>query len=277
MADQKAPSVGYGTPNREYGMRLATMPSEQDGPICMVNLMKYRAVARYADGNPSGRSGREADDVYAPTDILRDIGAEVVFFADVDQQLLGGAPTWDRVGVVKYPTRRSFIEMQSRPDFREKHVHKEAGMEQTIVMGCLPITSPAFPADAPAVTGVPHPATSEDGPVVVLHVLRFVEGPQRDPMAAYQAAAGAAAIPHGVRISGWFSVEGTILGDGRSWDEVRFNAFPSKAAFMAVASDRGRIKAQKEHRETAIADTYALILRPRIDRLAESFPAEFAR
>jgi hypothetical protein len=277
MADQKASTVRYGTPNREYGMRLATTPPEQDGPIYMVNLMKYRAVASYAEGNPSGRSGREADDAYAPTRILRDIGAEVVFFADVDQQLLGAGPTWDRVGVVKYPTRRSFIEMQSRPDFREKHVHKDAGMEQTIVMGCRPIAPPAFPADAPALTGVPHPSTSEDGPVVVLHVIRFVEGQQREHMTTYQEAAGAVAIPQGVRISGWFSVEGTIFGDGRTWDEVRFNAFPSKAAFMAVAADPTRLRAQKEHRETAIADTYALILRPTINRLAESMTAEPSR
>jgi hypothetical protein len=252
MSEQQSRRVRYGTPNREYGMRLATTPPEEDGPIYMVNLMKYRAVASYADGNPVARSGREADDAYAPTDILRDIGAEVVFFGDVDQQLLGAEPAWDRVGVVKYATRRSFIEMQSRPDFREKHVHKAAGMEQTIVMGCLPMASPAFPADAPELPGVPHPATSDDGPVVVLHVIRFVESQDREKMRTYEQAAGVAAIPHGVRISGWFTVEGTILGDGRTWDEVRFNAFPSKAAFMAVAADPDRLQAEKDHRQAAI-------------------------
>ena len=39
---------------------------------------------------------------------------------------------------------------------------------------------------------------------------------------------------------------------------------------MAVARDPGRLAAQREHRETAIADTYTMILRPTIDRLAES-------
>ena len=86
----------------------------------------------------------------------------------------------------------------------------------------------------------------------------------------YQNDAANVAGPHGVRISGWFGVEGTIIGDGRPWDQVRFNAFPSKAAFMAVATDPGRLAAQREHRETAIADTYTMILRPTIDRLAES-------
>ena len=39
---------------------------------------------------------------------------------------------------------------------------------------------------------------------------------------------------------------------------------------MAVVRDPARLEAQKSHRETAIADTYTMILRPRIDRLAAS-------
>ena len=89
-------------------------------------------------------------------------------------------------------------------------------------------------------------------------------------MVRYQDEAARVAVPHGVRIAGWFEVEGTIVGDGRQWDQARFNAFPSRAAFMAVATDPRRLEAQQAHRETAIADTYALILRPVIDRLADS-------
>jgi hypothetical protein len=82
-------------------------------------------------------TGQEADDRYAPLDVLAAIGAEVVLFGDVDTQLLGDTTTWDRVGVVKYPSRRSFSELQPRPDFAERHVHKEAGMAFTIVVGCV--------------------------------------------------------------------------------------------------------------------------------------------
>ena len=39
---------------------------------------------------------------------------------------------------------------------------------------------------------------------------------------------------------------------------------------MAVVFDPARLEAQRDHREVAIEDTYTLILRPRIDRLAES-------
>ncbi len=262
----------YGQIDRDYGIELATMPAENDGPIWMVNLMKYRQTADYTDGRDSSISGRAADDIYAPLDVLADLGAEVVFVADVDQQLLGDSPIWDRVAIVKYPKRRAFIEMQSRPDFQDKHVHKEAGMEFTIVCGCIPIPVPQG-AEVDWVDA-PRPPTADDGPVVVLHVLKYEEASAADvtpdEMVAYQQAAGAVAVPHGVRIDGWFAVEGTILGDGRQWDQMRFNEFPSKAAFMAVATDPARLEAQKGHREVAIADAYTMILRPTINRLAES-------
>ena len=274
MTDTRTPR--YGTVDREYAMRLATTPPHEDGPVWMVNLMKYREVADYTDGRESTISGRDADDLYAPTESLAAIGAEVAFFGDVDQQLLGDAPIWDRVGVVKYPTRRSFIEMQSRPDFQRKHAHKEAGMAETIVIGCQPFEVPAWPdgVDRPDWAVVPHPPTDDDGPVMVIHVLKYHDAADAaitpEDMEAYSRAAAESAGLHGVRIAGWFAVEGTILGDGRSWDQVRFNAFPSKAAFMAVVFDPARLEAQHAHREPAIADTYTMIVRPTIDRLADT-------
>ena len=177
----------YAQVDRAYGMQLASTPPDEDGPIWMVNLMKYRDTADYRDGRETTISGREADDIYAPLDVLADLGAEVVFAADVDQQLLGDQPTWDRVAIVKYPTRRSFIEMQSRPDFQEQHVHKEAGMATTIVSGCVPIPVPeGEPVDW---ADVAHPPTADDGPVVVIHVLKFDEASAAEvtqhPSAAY--------------------------------------------------------------------------------------------
>ena len=170
--------------------------------------------------------------------------------------------------------------MQSRPDFQAKHVHKEAGMAETFVIGCQPIGSPvdgADPTSLPNWSDVPHPPTAEDGPVTVLHLIRFHPGQADTEMVAYQNDAATVAVPHGVRISGWFGVEGTIVGDGRQWDQARFNAFPSKAAFMAVVMDPARLEAQHAHREAAIADTYTMILRPRLDRLAKSTFSDHTR
>ena len=280
MSESPPPSPRYAQVNSEYGAVLATTPPDEDGPVWMVNLMRYRDRADYADGRATDLTGREADDAYAPIDELAAVGAEIVFVGDVETQLLG-EPQWDRVAVVKYPTRRSFFELQSVPGFAEKHAHKDAGMEQTIIIGCRPLPSPGDAASiGPDWADVPHPPTDEDGPVQVLHVLRFDEaegvdmpgydGSDMDHMAAYQRGAAPVALAHGVRIAGWFGVDGTILGDNRAWDQVRFNTFPSRDAFMAVVFDPARLEAQRDHRETAIADTFTLVVRPLIDRLADS-------
>ena len=144
MSQVSAANPRYATLNTQYAYEMFSMSAEEDGPIWMVNLMKYRPIADYVDGRESDISGRDADDLYAPIDVLTDIEAEIVFVGDVETQLLGDNPKWDRIAVVKYPTRRSFLEMSSRKDFQEKHVHKEAGMQTTIVMGCTPMNMPVY-------------------------------------------------------------------------------------------------------------------------------------
>ena len=183
----------YGQIDRDYGMQAGhhvgrRRRSDLDGQPDEVP----RDVADYADGRETTISGRQADDLYAPLDVLAEIGAEIVFAADVEQQLLGESPIWDRVAIVKYPTRRSFIEMQSRPDFQDKHVHKEAGMEFTIVSR-LPPDRGSGGVDTVDWSQVPHPPTADDGPVVVIHVLKFDDASAADvtpdEMVAYQQAA----------------------------------------------------------------------------------------
>jgi len=266
----------YGTPDAAYLQRLADTPPEQDGPLWMVNLMRYREHAEYADGRPTELSGQAADDLYAPLEQLAAVGAEVVLFGEVETQLLGEQPPWDRVAVVKYPTHRAFVELMSQPGYAELHEHKDAGMAATVILGAQPFAPPTPPPDVPELDQVPHPSTPEDPPVVVVHVIAFDRSTADlaesiEHMTAYQEHAARIAVPHGVRIAGWFDVEGVAVGDGRQWDQVRFNAFPSRAAFMSVVLDPDRLAAQAEHRETAMSDTYTLIVRPLIDRLADSW------
>ena len=72
----------YGKIDFDYAIHLATRPPEEDGPIYMVNLMKYHEVAQYDTENAPKISGREADDRYNPASILNKIGATIVFVAD---------------------------------------------------------------------------------------------------------------------------------------------------------------------------------------------------
>ena len=256
----------YATLDTEYAVEMLSITAEEDGPIWMVNLMKYRDIADYEDGRESTISGQEADDLYAPIDVLSDIGAEIVFIGNVETQLLGDSPKWDRIAVVKYPTRRSFLEMSSRKDFQEKHVHKEAGMQETIVMGCTPLEIPNYSKTDWA--EVENPPTENDGPITVVHVLNL--NTQIEKMETYSSIAGESAIPNAVLIDGWVQVEGTILGDGRKGSQVRFNTFPSREAFKEVLMDPARLEAQKKYRETAISDTYTMIVPFSMNKIFES-------
>ena len=95
----------FGTPGRDYFRRIIGLAPEDDGPVWMVNFMHYRAEAVYEDGS-RGLTGRQADDLYMPTAVLQAIGAEVPFYGDVVMQLDPNPPRWDRIGVVRYPTRQ---------------------------------------------------------------------------------------------------------------------------------------------------------------------------
>jgi hypothetical protein len=175
----------YGTLNPDYGGRLASTAPQNDGPIWMVNFMRYRPVADYPDGRESTISGREADDLYAPLDVLAEIGAEVAFAGDV----VGGAgERWDRIGIVRYRTRRSFTEMPRRPDFQARHIHKDAGMEFTIILGALPQAG--------------SPGLAHGAPVRLI---------------AYQP--GHAAPPLD-KLTCRFTVEGVIIGDQRRFETL---------------------------------------------------------
>lgn len=189
-----APS--YGTPNWTLIKRWLELPPDHDGPFWALNLMKYRAVASYGEV-----SGREADDRYAPLGPLAAIGATVAFHGDVSEQLLG-APVWDRVGIVRYPTRRSFFEMQQRDDFKEKHVHKEAGMEFTIVMACQPVTF--------------KDTTDASAGRLVLSVTRG--GPARKANVAT------------------LSVEGVIVGDDRTFDAATFDRIVDDSGLREIVA-----------------------------------------
>jgi len=267
MDPDHLPTLSYGTVDGDYARRLAAVDPADDGPVWMVNLMRYRDRAVYADGRDSDLTGREADDRYAPFGPFRTVGAELVFLTDVDEQPVGDDQRWDRIAVVRYPTRASFLEMQDLPDYVELHEHKDAGMASTFVICCVPAEVPALPADAPDLDAVAHPSTPADGPVVVLHVLALVDGRVPGDLDLFRDPAAAVAVAHGARIGSWLDVEGTVVGDGRGWDVVRCNVFPSRAALDAVAHDPERLTARAAATEPALADAYTFVLRPLIDKL----------
>lgn len=102
-----------------------------DGPIYMVNLLKFKDQADYEDGRETDLTGFEAYQLYgrAVSRIIRDYGGEIQFAANVTFLSLGQVEElWDEIAIAKYPNRGALLAMSSSPEWREAAVHRTAGL-----------------------------------------------------------------------------------------------------------------------------------------------------
>jgi uncharacterized protein (DUF1330 family) len=129
-------------PTADQVRALRDVPDER--PVTMVNLLKFRAQARYEDGDEAPCTGRDAYARYKNAFTVT-VGAvsqaQVVFQGPVQQVFIGvaGQPEtdWDEVLVVRYPSRRHFLAMMADATYREALRHRYAGLERTVLLQCL--------------------------------------------------------------------------------------------------------------------------------------------
>jgi uncharacterized protein (DUF1330 family) len=113
-----------------------------EGPIVMVNLLKYRERASYGADRAEAKenlSGREAYQRYGAA-AFKHVGARGGGIAWMGPQALvfigGPEQEWDDIVCVKYPSRQKFIEMVSDPDYLAATYHRDAGLERTALLCC---------------------------------------------------------------------------------------------------------------------------------------------
>lgn len=262
LPDLRDPS--YGEINQEQLRRMVEIDPADDGPFHMINLIKFREKAVYTDGRETDLTGREADALYAPFEFLQAIGAEIAFVGEVETNLISVEGTqWEQVGIVKYPSRALFFQMTQDEEFMARAIHKDAGVEKSLVM----VGHLREQTQPPKPDPIPHPGTPEDPAVAIAHLLKYNEtadyGPDstepertgREAMSLYEEAATPVALEQGVGPISWFEIEGVFIGDGREFDEFRINVFPSHTAFDAVVANPARLAGQV-HRQAALEDTY---------------------
>ena len=115
-----------------------------DGPIVMVNLLKFRTHAQYPEGsNETPCSGQQAYARYqdAFTVAVGDVShADVIYDGPVNQVFIGRAGAretdWDKVLIVRYPSRQHFLGMMADTRYRAALVHRYAGLERTVLLQC---------------------------------------------------------------------------------------------------------------------------------------------
>ena len=105
--------------------------SGKEEPVVMVNLLKFKERAAYADGRDSDLSGQAAYGLYASAmrKLVEAAGGRFIYGGEVESLLLGEVEElWDMVGLVEYPTPRALVQIASSPEFHEIETHRVAGL-----------------------------------------------------------------------------------------------------------------------------------------------------
>ena len=103
----------------------------REGPIYMLNLLKFKETAEYVDGRETDLSGAEAYAIYGQEVIqhLQKVGGAPMFSAGVERLMLGEVEElWDAAAIAMYPSRKAMLEMISSPEYQASALHREAGL-----------------------------------------------------------------------------------------------------------------------------------------------------
>ncbi|MEL6416039.1 MAG: DUF1330 domain-containing protein [Pseudomonadota bacterium] len=112
--------------------RMAEMAEKgPEGPIFMVNLLKFKDKAEYADGRETDLTGRQAYQLYGAgvAQLIREYDGRILFMADVTFLSLGQVEDlWDEVAIAAYPDRNALFRMSTSKEWQELSVHRAAGL-----------------------------------------------------------------------------------------------------------------------------------------------------
>ena len=103
----------------------------EDGPMCMVNLLKFKDKATYADGSEPELSGRDAYLRYGAgvQACLAAVGGKARFSGMVTDLMLGEVEElWDMVAIAEYPSRAAMLKMVQSPEYQAITKHRDAGL-----------------------------------------------------------------------------------------------------------------------------------------------------
>ena len=133
--------TGYIDPTRERFGAFRALPD--DGPIHMLNLVKFRERAAYPDGRDV--SGAEAYKAYARESgpVFRGLGGRQVWIGKPEMMLIGpqDAEQWDIAFIAEYPNVQAFVAMLRDPAYREAVKHRQAAVEDSRLLRLAPATA----------------------------------------------------------------------------------------------------------------------------------------
>jgi len=109
----------------------AMAEGENDGPVFMLNLNKYRAAAHY----PDGQLYREY--MAALDTLLAEVGGEILWRTTVVGQVVGNQDIDEALGIL-YPSHRAFLALTSAPGSAENMRLRALAVEHADLHRCHP-------------------------------------------------------------------------------------------------------------------------------------------
>ena len=117
----------YVDPTREEFARLKSLPL--DHPVEMLNLVKLKDKATYADGRNA--SGAEAYAAYGreSAPIFTGVGGEIIWSSTPEHMVIGPVDeSWDVAFVARYPSGQAFLDMVYNPAYQAIVYHRQAAV-----------------------------------------------------------------------------------------------------------------------------------------------------
>ena len=118
-----------------------------EGPIYMLNLLKYRDRAEYADGRDTKLTGRQAYAVYTQgvRELLQEFGGSLTLKASVKRLTIGEVEElWDDVAIAMYPSRAAMLQMMQSEKMQDIGQHRAAGLDGQLNIECVDATGSWF-------------------------------------------------------------------------------------------------------------------------------------
>jgi uncharacterized protein (DUF1330 family) len=103
----------------------------ENGPFVMVNLLKFKDKAEYADGSDSDLSGAKAYARYgkAIQACLAAVGGRQIYAGNVTGMMIGEVEDqWDMIALVEYPSLSAMQKMMSSSEYKAIETHRKAGL-----------------------------------------------------------------------------------------------------------------------------------------------------
>ena len=110
------------------------------GPIHMLNLVRVRPMAAYADGRKA--TGLEAYAAYGRDSrpVFERVGGRIAWSGAFELTLSGPAPErWDICFIAEYPSVDAFVEMIRDPVYREAVKDRQAAVEDSRLIRTKPL------------------------------------------------------------------------------------------------------------------------------------------